>query len=97
MNNLTFDGSLVPGSIAATKDSVKDLVSTCRNHGIEDPKPPTKAVSYTNLIKTLEGLGLVAGDPGSGMVGNGPPGLDDVALHGEHRESVSNKTFLKHS
>jgi len=92
LNNLIFDGSLVPGSVSATKDSVRDLVSTCRNHGIEVAKPPTKAISYTTLVKTLESLGLVAGDPEHDVhdvPGNGPSDLDDAALHKEHRDSVS--------
>ena len=95
LNNLTFDGSLVPGSIAATKDSVKDLVSTCRNHGVEVPKPPTKAVSFTSLVKKLESLGLVAGD----SVPDAPEGTTDpgdIELQVEHRESVSFNIGLKH-
>ena len=95
LNNLTFDGSLVPGSIAATKDSVKDLVSTCRNHGVEVPHPPTKAVSFSTLVKKLESLGLVAGD----SVPDAPEGTTDpgdTGLHVEHRESVSFNIGLKH-
>ena len=76
---------------------MKDLVSTCRNHGVEVPNPPTKAASYTNLIKELESLGVVAGDPGSEEGSHGPQDLDDVALHVEHRDSVSNNNGLKHS
>ena len=95
LNNLTFDGSLVPGSIAATKDSVKDLVSTCRNHGVEVSKPPTKAVSFSSLVKKLESLGLVAGDNEPGVPDNGPPSLD-AALQAEHRVSVRYNIGLKH-
>ena len=61
LNNLLFEGGLVPNSAAAVKDEIQDLIATCRAKGAEVPVLPTKPVSFTVLVKNLERLGLIAG------------------------------------
>ena len=59
LNNLAFDGGLAPGSKSAAKNYVSDLVASCRARGLEVTDPPTKPVSFSALVKDLQGLGLL--------------------------------------
>ena len=61
LNNLLFEGGLVPSSAVAIKDGIKDLVATCRAQGAEIQTPPSKPLSFIALVKTLEDLGLLSG------------------------------------
>ena len=61
LNNLLFEGGLVPTSAIAVKDAIKDLVATCRAQGAEIQTPPSKPLSFIALVKTLEDLGLLSG------------------------------------
>ena len=45
--------------MAAAKDYVSDLVASCRSRGLEVTDPPTKPVSFSALVKDLQGLGLL--------------------------------------
>ena len=105
LNNLFFDGSLVPASPKAVKDAVKDLVSTCRAQGLEIEDTQSK-ISYTSLVLKLESLGLIVDsgilDPpqqGDGPLAGppahgggplaGPPVHGDGPLAAKHRSDVS--------
>ena len=105
LNNLFFDGSLVPASVAALKDAVNDLVSSVRAQGLVIEEAPIK-LSYTELVLKLERLGLIghsgiqnppphddAPPPGPPGPNNGPPApphvLGDGNLAAAHHADVS--------
>ena len=111
LNNLFFDGSLVPASVAALKDAVKDLVSTVRAQGLVIEDTPIK-LSYTDLVLKLEMLGLIvhsgiqnppphdgAPPPGPPGPNNGPPApphvLGDGNLADAHHADVSYYIYLE--
>ena len=57
-HNMVYDGSAVPKAQPAITDGINDLVGKCIAEGaVLDT--PYKPLSFKDLIKDLEGLGLV--------------------------------------
>ena len=80
-----LDGGLVPPSVSAIKDAVKDLVATCKAQGADIPSLPSKAISFSALVKILEDLGVLSGTPDP----QPEPAEADPILSAEHRANVS--------
>ena len=64
LNNLRFEGSKVPSPNAAA-GAVSELIASlqCENLGVDPSFSLDKALSYSSLMKKLEGLGLIAPSP----------------------------------
>ena len=87
LNGLIFEGGLVPPSVSAIKDTLKDLVQTCQAQGAPVQHPPTKPVSFSSLVKTLEELHLLNG-PGDTLPADSLS-QEDPYLAAAHRSEVS--------
>ena len=85
LHNLLLDGGLVPPSVSAIRDAVKDLVATCKAQGAKIPSAPSKAISFSALVKILEDLGVLSCTPDP----QPEPAEADPILSAEHRANVS--------
>ena len=65
---------------SAVDDAIRDFVEVCRKEGVQVPDPHVKCMTFTALVKHMEGLGLFGVDFGQHGDGNNDPDAGSSAV-----------------